>query len=82
MYALGFWDDDEQTWSVEFMTPDFNEAVENLADAREDARNKVYHWVGATLMVLVRGDDGFEEWQPLVDDIIKETTDDAEDQTS
>lgn len=74
MYALGFYfteEFDTPGWSIEFVTDDFHEAIQNLADAREDAAAGNYLWYGATLMVLVKTDEG-EEWQALSENI-KET---------
>lgn len=85
MFALGFWydaeGDEEAGWSIEFITDDFIDAIENLEDAREDARNGIYRWFGAHLMIKVLLPDGSEEWQPMVE-AVNETTDDTEDTAS
>jgi hypothetical protein len=58
MFALGFeyraedgWDD--PGWSIEYVTDDFDEAIENLFDARNDAAAGQEHWEGAQLMIGV-----------------------------
>jgi hypothetical protein len=66
MFALGFFLDetyDEPGWSIEYVTDDFHEAVDNLFHARNDAAEGNELWEGAQLMILVLRDgvSSFEE---------------------
>lgn len=69
MFSLGFFycvEDgfDETGWSVEDVTDDFDEAIDNLFDARNAAAAGNDHWEGAQLMILVVR-DGKTEWEQL-----------------
>jgi hypothetical protein len=69
MFALGFWcsvDEgyDENEWSIEDVTADFDEAVDNLFFARNSAAAGNDHWQGSRLMISVLR-DGKTTWEPL-----------------
>jgi hypothetical protein len=64
MFALGFIEDG--TGSVEFITDDFSEAIDNLFDARNDEAAGLEHWANAYLLILVLR-DGKTSWEHLVD---------------
>lgn len=72
MFALGFWCGkaegyDEDSWSVEDVTGDFDEALDNLFDARNFAAAGNSHWDGSRLMVKVLR-DGQAAWEPLAEE--------------
>lgn len=70
MFATGFYFDetwDEPGWSVEEITGDFGEAIDNLFDARNDAAAGEELWEGSRLMILVLR-DGVTSWEALAEE--------------
>jgi hypothetical protein len=66
MFALGFICPEDGTGSVEFITDDFGEAIDNLFDARNDAAAGLNHWAGSYLLILVLR-DGKTSWEDLAE---------------
>ena len=59
MYALAFLvpeEDGSTSWTYEFETTDFSEALDNLFDARNDAAAGIDHWAGSQIAIEVLRD--------------------------
>ena len=74
MWAVGYWygpddvDPEDVGWSIEDVTDDMGEAIDNLFYARSRAAEEAEDdnlWDGAMLLVEVLLEDGSIEWQPM-----------------